>query len=140
MENQFSQRLKELRQKLGLSQQAFAGKLGISAKTIVRYEQGQSKPTEKTLRLIEQTFNVNPEWLRHGKGEMFLPKKEVVRPEELREELLIELTAEKIVNSILEKRDIKLPPAKKRKLVKKLAELIKQIGEKEAIDLIDLAV
>ena len=70
------ERIKMLRQHLGLSQQAFADKLGVSAKTIVRYETGQSSPTEKTLRLIEQTFSVNPEWLRHGKGEMFKPRSE----------------------------------------------------------------
>jgi len=133
-------RLRRLRERLKLSQEEFGKRIGKSKRTIQHWESGNITPSDRVLSLIEQTFNVNPEWLRHGKGEMFLPKKEVVRPEELREDLLIELTAEKIVNSILEKRDIKLPPAKKRKLVKKLAELIKQIGEKEAIDLIDLAV
>jgi transcriptional regulator with XRE-family HTH domain len=128
------ERLKLLRQHLNLSQQAFADKLGISSKTIVRYETGQSYPTEKTLRLIEQTFSVNPEWLRHGRGEMFLPKNKEAGIDPF------EAAAEAVIDIIIRKKDIKIPPDKKRKLVKKLAELMKQIGEKEAMDLIDLAV
>jgi len=106
MENLFSQRLKELRQKLGLSQQAFADRLGLSTKTIVRYEQGQSNPTEKTLRLIEQTFNVNPEWLRHGKGEMFKEKKGIPEADALSE-----------LFKAMEKLEGKVPRAIKRALM-----------------------
>ena len=74
MESLIGQRIKVLREHLGLSQEEFATKIGLSRKMLSRYEQGKNVPTEKTLRLIEQTFSVNPEWLRHGKGEMFKPK------------------------------------------------------------------
>jgi len=125
------ERIKLLRKTLGLTQREFAEKIGIGEKTLRNYESGKFAPKEAVLRNIEQTFSVNPEWLRHGKGEMFKPKIVVSDP--------LEVAAARIIETIAEKRDIKLSPDKKRKLVKKLAELMRQIGEKEAIDLIDLA-
>jgi transcriptional regulator with XRE-family HTH domain len=70
-------RLKELRRTLGLTQKEFAEHIGRTLRAIQRYESGQRSPDETTLRLIEQTFSVNPEWLRHGKGEMFTKPKTV---------------------------------------------------------------
>ena len=132
--NSIGERLKLLRRELGLTQVKFAEKLGRSKRSIQEWESGRNEPSERVLRLIEQTFSVNPEWLREGKGEMFLPKKKELTGDPF------EIAAEAVIDTIMEKKDIKLPPTKKRKLVKKLAELMKQIGEKEAIDLIDLAV
>ena len=134
MEGTINQRIKLLREHLGLSQDEFASQIGLSRKMLSRYEKGKNVPSEKTLRLIEQTFSVNPSWLREGKGEMFKPKPKITVSDPL------EAAAEQIIEAIAEKRNIKLPPDKKRKLVKKLAELLKQLGEKEAIDLIDLAI
>ncbi|MEO2082925.1 MAG: S24 family peptidase [Desulfurobacteriaceae bacterium] len=74
MSSTIGQRIKELRKKLGLSQEEFGKKLGVTLRTIARYERGETNIPDRTLRQIEQTFNVNPEWLRHGKGEMFRPK------------------------------------------------------------------
>jgi len=67
-------RIRELRQALGLSQTEFAERLGKTRRTIQHWESGNITPPDNVLRLIEQTFSVNPEWLRHGKGEMFKPK------------------------------------------------------------------
>jgi transcriptional regulator with XRE-family HTH domain len=134
MTNEIGQRIRMLRKTLGLSQEEFGKKLGVTLRTIARYERGETVVPDRTLRQIEQTFSVNPEWLREGKGEMFLPKKKELTGDPF------EIAAEAVIDAIMEKKDIKLPPTKKRKLVKKLAELMKQIGEKEAIDLIDLAV
>ena len=133
LERNIGNRIKELRKALGLTQTAFAEKIGRSKRSIQEWESGRNEPPERALRLIEQTFNVNPEWLRHGRGEMFLKKEEPARDP-------FEAAAEAVIDAIMEKRDIKLSPAKKKKVVKKLAELMKQIGEKEAIDLIDLAI
>jgi transcriptional regulator with XRE-family HTH domain len=129
-----NQRLKELRKHLGLSQSKMAERLGVSLKTYQRYEQDGYDIPDRALRQIEATFSVNPEWLRHGRGEMFLPKNKEAGIDPF------EVAAEAVIDIIIRKKDIKIPPDKKRKLVKKLAELMKQIGEKEAMDLIDLAV
>ncbi len=64
-------RLKELRQALGLSQKEFGKRIGRSWRAIQNYEAEQRVPDETTLKLIEVLFNVNPEWLREGKGKMF---------------------------------------------------------------------
>ncbi len=133
LERNIGNRIKELRKALGLTQTAFAEKIGRSKRSIQEWESGRNEPPERALRLIEQTFNVNPEWLRHGKGEMFVEKGEPERDP-------LEIAAERIVNIIIEKRGIKISEEKKRKIIKKLAELLKQVGEKEALDLIDIAV
>jgi len=127
-------RIRELRQALGLSQTEFAERLGKTRRTIQHWESGNITPPDNVLRLIEQTFSVNPEWLRHGKGEMFRPKNEAFGADPL------EIVAERIVDRIIKKRGIKISEEKRRKVVKKLAELIEQVGEKEALDLIDIAV
>jgi len=61
------QRIKQLRKMLGLSQKEFAEKIGKS-----RIGAGRRTPDESTLKLIAKEFNVNEEWLKTGKGEMFI--------------------------------------------------------------------
>ena len=133
MEKNIGERIRLLRQALKLTQREFASNIGIGEKTLRNYESGKFAPKEAVIKTIEQTFNVNPEWLRHGKGEMFVEKGEPERDP-------LEIAAERIVNIIIEKRGIKISEEKKRKIIKKLAELLKQVGEKEALDLIDIAV
>jgi phage repressor protein C with HTH and peptisase S24 domain len=74
MVENIGERIRLLRQALNLTQRDFASKIGIGEKTLRNYESGKFTPKEAVLKTIEQTFSVNPEWLRHGKGEMFLPK------------------------------------------------------------------
>jgi len=69
-------RIKELREMLGLTQPAFAEKIGVTKRAVQEWEAGRRSPSEPVLRQIEQTFNVNPEWLRKGKGEIFKPRSE----------------------------------------------------------------
>jgi transcriptional regulator with XRE-family HTH domain len=70
----FGQRLKKLRYKLGLSQKEMAERLGVHLMTISRYERDAMKPSFRFLEKLRETFNVNPQWLLEGKGDMFLPK------------------------------------------------------------------
>jgi len=69
-----NKRIKELREYLGLTQEEFGKQLGLKKSNISDIERGKVRPKDPLLRLIEQTFSVNPEWLRKGKGEMFKPK------------------------------------------------------------------
>jgi len=71
-----AKRIRELRQALKLSQVEFAKRLGKTRRTIQLWESGNITPPENVISLIEQTFSVNPEWLRHGRGEMFKPRSE----------------------------------------------------------------
>lgn len=66
-------RIKKLRRTLDLTQQEFASKIGSVQNTITGYETGRRVPSSQVITLICKTFNVNEEWLRTGKGEMFIP-------------------------------------------------------------------
>lgn len=55
----FSNDIKMIRQKCLLSQQDFAKVLGVSFATINRWESGKSKPTYKTMKLIDDYCKKN---------------------------------------------------------------------------------
>ena len=61
----FSYDIKAIRQNSLLSQEAFAQVLGVSFTTVNRWEAGKSKPSYKTMKLIDQPVNENysVEWL-----------------------------------------------------------------------------
>lgn len=76
------ERIKALRLSLGLNQTDFGSILGVKQATIAGYENGSRIPIDAIVSSICREFNVNEEWLRTGKGEMFRPKS---RNEELAE-------------------------------------------------------
>ena len=49
----FGKAIKNLRQSLLFSQEAFAQELGVSFTTVNRWESGKCKPSYKTLKLID---------------------------------------------------------------------------------------
>lgn len=64
----FSEQLKMLRNKKGLSQAKLAEELGVSASTVAMWESGEREPKNyETLELIADYFNVNMEVLLTGK-------------------------------------------------------------------------
>lgn len=65
-------RLKEIRKALHLTQQKFADKLGVKQNTIAQYEMGRNEPSDAVIISICREFNVSEDWLRTGKGEMFV--------------------------------------------------------------------
>ena len=65
-------RVKAVRNQLDLTQIEFGSKTGISQGHLTSIENGKRTVTEKTLKVICATFGVNEEWLRTGKGEMFI--------------------------------------------------------------------
>lgn len=60
-----------------MTQVQFGERLGRSKRSIQEWESGRTEPSERVIRLIEKVFSVNPEWLREGKGEMFLKRNEL---------------------------------------------------------------
>jgi len=64
-------RIRRLRKALGLNQGEFAERLAMQSSALSMIEIGENALTEKNIRLICMTFNVNKEWLRTGEGEMF---------------------------------------------------------------------
>lgn len=75
-----NERLKELRKKLGLTQQEFAERLGIKRNAVTNYEVGRNEPADMVVSLICREFGVKEEWLRTGKGPQFI---EITRTEQI---------------------------------------------------------
>lgn len=67
-----NKRLKILRTELDLSQAEFSNKLSIAQSTYAVLESGKTSLRDRHMKLICSTFNVNEEWLREGKGDMFV--------------------------------------------------------------------
>jgi transcriptional regulator with XRE-family HTH domain len=63
-----NERIKALRKRLGLTQQAFADRLKIARGNIGAYEVGKNAPSNAVISLICKEFNVNEIWLRTGEG------------------------------------------------------------------------
>lgn len=75
-----NERLKKLRKTLDMTQQEFADRIGTKRNTIAKYETDTNVPSAAVISLICREFNVNEEWLREGKGEMFI---KMTRDEEI---------------------------------------------------------
>jgi transcriptional regulator with XRE-family HTH domain len=59
----FGNRIKELRNKRGMSQEFLAEESGLSLRTIQRVEKGESNPTGDSLKKLANALNVNPDEL-----------------------------------------------------------------------------
>ena len=66
------ERIKQLRKALGMTQQKFADAIGVKQNTVAQYEIGRNEPIDSVVNLICKEYNVNPDWLRDGTGEMFI--------------------------------------------------------------------
>lgn len=75
-------RTSELRKAFGLTQQAFADRLGITRGAVANWDLDRSDPSDAVISLICRVFNVREAWLRDGTGEMLEVKP---RAEELGE-------------------------------------------------------
>lgn len=64
-------RLKLVRKKLKLTNRELASALNLSSGSISLIETGKRNLTDRTIADLERLFNVNPEWLKTGEGEMF---------------------------------------------------------------------
>ena len=67
-----NERLKELRKALNMTQQEFADAIRVKRNTVATYEMGRSGISDAAVALICKEFNVDEEWLRTGKGKMFV--------------------------------------------------------------------
>lgn len=68
-----NKRITALRKALKMNKSEFARELGMTEGAIRSWESNKGVMKESSILLIIRTFNVNPEWLRDGKGEMFKP-------------------------------------------------------------------
>lgn len=66
-----NERIRILRKALGLSQEQFGEKIGITKASISNIEKGNRNMSDQTLKSICREFNVNWAWLTEGLGDMF---------------------------------------------------------------------
>ena len=66
-----SNRIKEVREALRLSQREFGEKLGVSRDVISNLEYERVQPKELLLRHICELYGVREAWLKSSEGEMF---------------------------------------------------------------------
>lgn len=69
-----NERIKAIREALGLSQTVFAQKISVSRSAVCKMESGENSPSDQTIALICKELSVNEEWLRSGTGEMLKKK------------------------------------------------------------------
>lgn len=66
-------RIRLLRKELKLNQTDFGERIGVKQASVAGYETGIRTPLDAVITSICREFNVSEDWLRTGKGEMFLP-------------------------------------------------------------------
>lgn len=66
-----NERIKEIRETLNLSQEAFGERIGVTRASISNMEKGSRNPSEQTIKSICREYNVNYAWLKEGLGDMF---------------------------------------------------------------------
>ena len=59
----FGQRLKQMREKRGLTQEELAAQLGVAYQQIWRWESGKNDPTGDTLKRMANTLEVTTDYL-----------------------------------------------------------------------------
>lgn len=64
-----NERIRDLREEIGLSRAAFGQRLGVSGDVINNLERGRVEIKEPMIKLICSEFSVNEEWLRTGIGD-----------------------------------------------------------------------
>ncbi|MFQ9544998.1 MAG: helix-turn-helix domain-containing protein [Clostridium sp.] len=89
-----NERLKLLRSTLKLTTREFAKVINLSGGAITNMEKGVRNITDRVISDICREFNVNEEWLRDGKGEMFIEPDTFSLDEYLKQRKVSELEAD----------------------------------------------
>jgi len=80
----FNIRLKEVRQKSGLTQKELASLLNVSGGSIANWETGLRQPNFITTRRIARIFNISLDYLMGQSNDPSLPGEKLIIPDELR--------------------------------------------------------
>ena len=96
-----SERLRQLRKDLGMSQEEFGRRIGVSNTAISKLEKNERNLTEQTAKSICREVRVNYFWLTEGKGDMFSGTPESV-VDEIAEDYNLDDIDKKIIEKYLE--------------------------------------
>lgn len=71
-----SERIKQARSKLGLSQTEFGRAAGgVSKAAVSQWERGLTTPERDALMALQRDKALSPEWIMNGHGDMFVARK-----------------------------------------------------------------
>lgn len=73
-----NERIRELRKILNMNQTEFGAKIDVSQRVVSLMEIPNGTITDRNFNAICKAFHVNPDWLRHGVGEIFIETKEAL--------------------------------------------------------------
>jgi transcriptional regulator with XRE-family HTH domain len=77
------ERIKEIRTRIGISQVEFSERIFLSKGFYGDIEIGKKKVNNRIIFIVSKQFNVNEEWIRTGKGEMFIDRPPDIKLEKL---------------------------------------------------------
>ncbi len=66
-----NERFRQIRKKLEMTQEQLAQRLGVGKAALSMIETGKAGLSSRNLNIMVQEFNVNPEWVETGEGNMF---------------------------------------------------------------------
>lgn len=115
-------RIKQVRKSLNLNQVEFGLKLGISVGVISNIELHRNKSDiskNPICNLICSIFNVNPDWLLTGEGEMFIDSSNNTSLSSLQQEYNLSNDAMKIIHNF-----IQMNPDEQSSLIRSFKKLI----------------
>ncbi|KGM96156.1 helix-turn-helix transcriptional regulator (plasmid) [Clostridium botulinum] len=96
-----NERIKELRKLKGLNQSAFAKSLGLSQNHISSIEKGVRGLTTRTINDICRIYNVNPNWLINGTGDIFIDTTQFDTNDEVKEFIKMFLQLDKETQQLI---------------------------------------
>lgn len=115
-------RIKLIRTHEGLTQAAFAEKIGLSRNFVAMIEIGQRDPSDRTISDICRIFSIQEDWLRYGL--------EPMRAEKTEEELIAEMVGSALSGSSrMKKAVIKLICSKTDEELQALEDMLRQLYE-----------
>lgn len=123
-QEKMNSRLRSLRKKLGMTQTEFAARLKVSMQTVVNWEKDGIINDQKK-ELLLASFNVNPDWLENGSGEIFLSGSEPANEFENAREFAVRNGCDEIT-SLLFERFMELSEADKKAFETFLSKLLSQ--------------
>lgn len=85
-----NKRIALARKERNVKQDDLAEACGLTKNFISLIENGKREPSDRTIKDICRTLNVNEDWLRTGEGEMFNPKTTMEELVDLTDTLLSE--------------------------------------------------
>ena len=114
-------RIRAIRKSMNLSQTAFGSKIGVGLGVIKNLEQGKTQLTSPLFELFCNIFNVNPNWLITGEGEMFVDSSNNSSLSSLRQEYDLSDDAIKVIQNF-----IQMTPNEQSSLIQTLKKLLNE--------------